>query len=108
MNAPQLVHRTLPLAAGALVALRVPRGTRLGVGRGKAWITVEGDFRDHIVPAGRAITCDDDSALVIVEMLAAGDVTIERPCPPAPDAQAFGPLFNRLRESLHPAPGAAG
>lgn len=100
-------NRTLHLAAGQAVAVVAARGTRLAVGSGRAWLTRERDARDFVLPAGRDFSCDGDEVLV-VQMLAAGTLTIELAAArPAGLAHRLHGLLGCLRGALSPAAASA-
>jgi hypothetical protein len=76
MKTEHQAARTISLAAGQVIAARPARGTRIVVESGRAWLTVERDGRDFVLTTGRQFTCEADNALVVVEMLDAGALTL--------------------------------
>lgn len=94
--------RTIRLAAGQTTTVVAVRGTRLAVGGGRAWLTRERDERDFVLPAGRDFICDGDEVLV-VQMLAAGTLTMAAGVVRPSTAGWLRTLSGRLRGALSPA-----
>ena len=67
--------RTLRIAGRQAIAVPTVRGSRVEVTGGRAWLTIERDERDFVLPSGGVFDCDIDGLLVI-EMLDEGTLTV--------------------------------
>lgn len=69
------VNVSVPL--GSVARLQQARHTRLGVRRGEAWITLDGDPRDIVLSAGQSFVLDSDAAVVVYPLRAGGPLELE-------------------------------
>ncbi len=98
--------RTLRIAGRQAIAVPTVRGSRVEVTGGRAWLTIERDERDFVLPSGGVFDCDIDGLLVI-EMLDEGTLTVAVSSS-APDASSGSRsrFIGRVSAAWHLAPEA--
>jgi uncharacterized protein YjiS (DUF1127 family) len=95
-NDAQNQHGLLVLKPGGLLRLRNPAGRHLGVLRGVAWITQDGDIRDHIVGSGESFRFDRDGLALVMTLGVETKLILENGLAPEMAGGPDTPSANRI------------